>query len=100
MPEARIPLATPSEPRDETLTKDSLLTNCFIDQSKVGTMYAVKRPGFTVGTEGITTDTNRGIFYHNGTVYYIDENDTLQGFIPPGTFYPSYYTVTEVEDVV
>lgn len=97
----RISLALPSEPRDPSLTKDSLLTNCFIESSKIAEIhYALKRPGFTVGTEGITTGLNRGIFFYGGTVWYVDENDALQGFVPPSPYSPSYYYVTDNQDFV
>jgi hypothetical protein len=98
----RISLALPSEPRDPSFTKDSLLTNCFIETSKIGTNYALKRPGFTVGTEGITTGLNRGIFFYNGTVWYVDENTALQGFVPPSaaSYSTSYYVITANEDFV
>ena len=69
--EIRLPVAVPTTSRKATeLDKDSLLQNVFIDTSKLGSKYAVKRPGFLVGSEAVTTalrtpgnpDPMRGIF--------------------------------------
>src|SRR3989304_5831549 len=70
----RIPLSVPTVPRNTSLTKDALLKNCYIDQGKQGNKFAVKRPGFYVGTEAITTGLNRGIYYdpYTGFTWYLN----------------------------
>jgi hypothetical protein len=83
----QIPLAVPTFPRSASLDKDAYLKNCYIDKSKTGKSFAVKRPGFLVGSEGVTTGLSRGIFYGpNGGLFYIDTNEQLQriGFDPIG----------------
>jgi len=64
----RIPLGLATTPRNADLTKDALLQNCFIDGSQMGNRYAVKRPGFYVGSEGVTTGLNRGIYVNPNNV--------------------------------
>src|SRR3989304_6636805 len=75
----RIPLSVPTVPRNTYLTKDALLKNCYIDQGKQGNKFAVKRPGFYVGTEAITTGLNRGIYYdpYSGDTYYLNNLGNL-----------------------
>jgi len=70
----RIPLSVPTVPRNTSLIKDALLKNCYIDQGKQGNKFAVKRPGFYVGTEAITTGLNRGIYYdpYTGFTWYLN----------------------------
>jgi hypothetical protein len=84
MPEQRLPLITPLLCRDNTLDKDGLMTNAYIETSKTGTQYARKRPGFLYGYEGTTT-TNLGVWFNNGTTYVIDPDDpsVLIGFVAP-----------------
>lgn len=101
MAETRISLALPSEPRDPSLEKDSLLTNTCIESSKTGSFYAVKRPGFQAGYEGTTTD-NLGIWFNDGVIYTIDPDDSsvLLGFIPSTPIGFGEYTVISDEDLV
>jgi hypothetical protein len=80
MPELRISLALPSEPRDVTLTKDSLLTNCFVEQDPFGQNKAIKRPG-TILESSVTT-TSLGIWFYDGKVYYITSAGALASFTP------------------
>jgi hypothetical protein len=82
----RLSLAVSTEPRDEnSLDKDAQLINCFIDKDPIGTTYVVKRPGFLVGSEGITTGLNRGIFLspYDNDVWYVDDNGDLQNYTNP-----------------
>jgi hypothetical protein len=59
----RIPLAVATNPRSADVAKDALIKNAFIDSSQRSeTKYVVKRPGFYVGSEAITTGNNRGIY--------------------------------------
>jgi hypothetical protein len=101
MPLIRLPLAMPFEPRDPTLAKDSLLVNMFPEQSKTGTAYVEKRPGFVVGYSGTTTP-NLGIFYYNGVLYQIDPDDAgvLLGWVPPADIGFGFFTVISDEDFV
>lgn len=80
----RLPLAVPTEPRDPSLDKDALLKNCFIDTDpNTNTLYAVKRPGLSVGLEGVTTGLSRGIWWSYGKFYHIDETGApLEGTLP------------------
>lgn len=92
----RIPLSVATTPRNADLTKDALLQNCFIDGSQMGNKYVVKRPGFYVGSEAITTGNNRGIYVnpnnpsggvaHETQVWYVSNTGTLSSF--SGTFSP------------
>jgi hypothetical protein len=88
----KLPLAVSTTPRDANNTsKDALLQNLYIDKSKSGITYVVKRPGFSIETEGITTGLNRGIFINPNTefnytpeyplVWYIDNAGNLSFFI-------------------
>lgn len=97
----RIPLALPTEPRDVELTKDSKLTNSYVEQSKIGTVYARKRPGFQAGYEGTTTD-NLGVWFNDGVIWTIDPDDAsvLLGFIPSTPIGFGEYTVISDEDFV
>lgn len=101
MAETRLSLALPSEPRSASLDKDSLLTNACIESSKVGSTYAVKRPGFQAGYEGTTTD-NLGVWFNDGVIWTIDPDDpsVLLGFIPSTPIGFGEYTVISDEDFV
>jgi hypothetical protein len=88
--EVRLPLGVPTTPRNaDSLDKDALLQNGYVDQSSSGTLYAVKRPGFYVGSEAITTGLNRGVYINpnnptGGTpgqtqVWYIGSNTGVGG---------------------
>lgn len=88
MPILRLPLFVPTEPRNSNnLDKDSLLQNCYIDKDPTGIQYVVKRPGFYVGSEAITTGLNRGIYVNPNNVtggnpgevevWYIDSTGEL-----------------------
>src|SRR5665647_3766250 len=75
----QIPLAVPTFPRSASLDKDAYLKNCYIDKSKTDKSYAVKRPGFLVGSEGVTTGLYRGIYSPPwGTTAYLDTYGQLQ----------------------
>jgi hypothetical protein len=64
MPKTRISLALPTIPREPNTNKDAVVKNAYIDNSQTGVSYAVKRPGFYAGLEGITTGTNKGVFWN------------------------------------
>lgn len=96
----RLPLAVPYEPRDANTDKDCVLRNAYIDVSQSEVLYAVKRPGFVIGAGGFTVGNNRGVFYHNGKIFVVDQNGGLQGFIPSPNPIPSYYVVNNDEDFV
>lgn len=99
MPELRLPLITPFLCRDNTLDKDGLMTNAYIETSKTGTQYARKRPGFQAGYEGTTTD-NLGVWFNDGVIWTIDPDDpsVLVGFIPSTPIGFGEYTVISDED--
>ena len=86
MPKVRLNLALPSEPRDSTFNKDSLVKNAFLEPSKSGTAYLRKRPALVFGSGGVTVGNNRGIFYHNGTLWVVNSGNGLQGYNPSPNF--------------
>lgn len=96
----RLNLGLPSEPRDASLTKDSLVKNAYLEPSKSEVIYIRKRPGFVVGTEGVTTGNSRGIFYHNGIVWVVTEGYGLQGWAPPIGGFGIPFIVVANEDFV
>lgn len=96
----RLNLALPTSPRDAVSSKDALMQNAYIDTDSANTMFAVSRPGFVVGTEGVTSGDNRGIFFHNGTVWIVDSTGGIQGWIPEDNLFGGYYTVTNNQDFV
>lgn len=94
----RLPLTVPTVPRNaNSLEKDPLLQNAYLDGSQSGVQYVVKRPGFYVGSEAITSGLNRGIYVNpnnvsggvqdNVEVWYITNIGGLDSFntsnIPP-----------------
>ena len=70
MSETRFPLAVSTEPRDYILSKDSKLTNCFLEQDPLGIARIIKRAGTTL--EDSTGTVNLGIFYYSGKVYFVN----------------------------
>jgi len=97
----RLELGVPTEPRDANLDKDALLQNAFVEKNPYGAIFAVKRPGFVMGSDGVTTGLNRGIFYHNGTVWYVTTNPgILGGFIPSGNMFGAQSVVISNEDYI
>jgi len=76
----RLSLAVPLTIRNENnLDKDALLRNAFIEISQSGTGFAVKRAGYSLGTNSIMVGTNRGIFYNpnDGVNYYVDSTNNI-----------------------
>lgn len=96
----RLSLALPTEPRDSTLDKDSLTKNAFLEQSKSDVTFTRKRPGFILGTEGVTTGNNRGIFFHNNVVWVVTSGNGLTGYVPETDAFGFYYLVISNEDFV
>jgi len=96
----RLSLAVPTEPRNSSIEKDALTKNAFLEVSKSGTNFCVKRPGFFVGTEGVTTGLNRGIFYHNGVIWVVNSGNGLTGYGGPigGGGFSFPYIVVSNED--
>lgn len=79
----RLPLAVSTSPRSNSYQdKDALVVNAYIDKSTSQVHYLVKRPGFLLGTEAITTGLNLGIYInpYDGFVYYY--NGTLNHYTP------------------
>ena len=74
MTKQRLPLSLPLEPRDSIQTKDSLLTNTFIDVDVDKLEYVTKRPGFLLGVGGVTNGTNYGVYINPNTnsFYYVN----------------------------
>jgi hypothetical protein len=74
----RLPLAVPTEPRSaDSLDKDSLLQNAYIDKDPTETAYVVKRPGMTLEEETVNVEENRGIYFNpnQNKLYYINDFD-------------------------
>lgn len=85
MERPRLSLAVSTVPRNSDNTvKDSLVQNAFIDKSKSGSEFVVKRPGFLVNLEAITTGLNRGIFLSpfNNQNYYVNNTNNIIGYAP------------------
>lgn len=80
MAEVRLELSLPSEPRTPSLEKDSLLTNCFIEVDTVNGSRVVKRPGLVLDSS--VTTTSLGVFYYDGSVFYITSAGALASFVP------------------
>jgi len=100
MPKVRLNLALPTEPRDSSFSKDALVKNAFIESSKAGVAYLRKRPALVFGSGGVTVGNNRGIFYHNGTLWAVNSGNGLQGYIPSPGFSGTPYVVVSNEDFV
>lgn len=79
----RIPLAEPLTNRDSTATKDSKLTNCFM-QNVAGQPAVVKRPGTLAAIQN-TVGQGQGTYCYNGYNY------TISGAILSQN--TAYYTV-------
>lgn len=78
MPTLRLPLAVPTEPRNnDDLTKDALLQNAYIDKDPAGSLYTIKRPGMTLEEETVNVESNRGIYFNpnQNKLYYINDFD-------------------------
>lgn len=72
----RIPLAEPLTNRDSTATKDSKLTNCFM-QNVAGQPAVVKRPGTLLAVQD-TVGQGQGTYCYNSTNYTIAANTLHQ----------------------
>jgi hypothetical protein len=72
----RLPLASRITTRDGTLTKDSKMVNCYLEQSPDGGVNVVKRPGTTI-TQQLTAGTAQGVFATGGVPWGI-VTDTIQ----------------------
>jgi hypothetical protein len=93
----RIPLSVATTPRNADLTKDALLQNCFIDGSQMGNKYVVKRPGFYVGSEAVTTGNNRGVYVNPNNVSGGTPGEVEVWYIPAagGTYLSSFQVPDE-----
>jgi hypothetical protein len=66
----RMPLITRLQNRDETLTKDAKLVNCFVEKDEqAGDFWVEKRLGLAV--QSVLSGAGMGIFNWNGNVYSI-----------------------------
>ena len=100
MERKRLELGVPTEPRNASLDKDALIQNAYVEKNPMG-VFAIKRPGFVTGSEGVTTGINRGIFYHNGTVWYVtNDSGILGGWVPSGFLFGAQSVVVSNEDFV
>lgn len=97
----RLSLALPTEPRNaDSLDKDALVRNAFLEKDPANTKYVVKRPGLTI-TNTLATG---GVFYNpnNDTSYYVDDTNNIQeiDFSPPAIPFWSPYTSYSGGDTV
>lgn len=65
----RISLYQAIEPRDATLTKDGVLTNCYAEDNPEGVMI-VKRGGISEVTT-LCAGTGQGAYYFNGLAVFV-----------------------------
>ena len=72
----RIPLDTPVETRNFNVSKDAMLTNCFVDATATD-KKVVRRPGLDLKVSGLGA--GNGIFYYDGQLW-----NTSQSEIGPG----------------
>ena len=65
MPIKRIPLQTSIKTRDSSLEKDGLIVNGYLETTRSGQKFAVKRPGITLQAVGLglALDLAKGAFY-------------------------------------
>jgi len=70
MPKLRIPLQADVKNRNDTVVKDSIITNGFVEQTTSNKIYTVKRPGLGFVSQG--AGTAQGTFLYNGIVYSWD----------------------------
>lgn len=73
----RIPLAEPLTNRDSTATKDSKLTNCFM-QNVSGQPLVIKRPG-TLSAIQNTAGQGQGVYCYNGYNYAVNSQGPYSG---------------------
>lgn len=67
----RLPLVVVTSNRNESVTKDARLVNCYIEITKEGELDIYKRPGLSVASVVAAGQTGRGLFYWQGDVYSI-----------------------------
>src|SRR5512135_1173643 len=77
MPTIRVPLAEPLTNRDSSATKDSKLTNCFI-QNVGGQEAVIKRPG-TFKQAQLSIALSQGIFSYNNVLFGITSDTLVSG---------------------
>ena len=70
----KIPLQCPIATRDGTLSKDSLMRNCYSEVCEGGKVTR-KRPGLSLGRQ-LTPGVGQGLFINNNVPYAI-QNDTI-----------------------
>lgn len=68
----RLPLVVVTSNRNESVTKDARLVNCFMEVSKEGELHIYKRPGLAEAGEPVAAGQDgRGVFFWRGDVYSI-----------------------------
>lgn len=72
MPKLRIPLQADIKNRNDTVVKDSIITNGFVEQTTSNKIYTVKRPGLGFRASG--AGTANGTFIYNDVAYVWDSS--------------------------
>lgn len=67
----RLPLVVVTSNRNESVTKDARLVNCYIEVTKEGELDIYKRPGLLSASTVAAGQAGRGAFYWQGDVYTI-----------------------------
>ena len=69
----RLPLVVVTSNRNESVTKDARLVNCYIEVTREGELDIYKRPGLEEADEVIAGKMGRGVYFWEGSVYSIFE---------------------------
>jgi len=67
----RLPLVVVTSNRNESVTKDARLVNCYIEITKEGELDIYKRPGLSLASLMAAGQVGRGLFYWQGDEYAI-----------------------------
>ena len=81
----RLPLVVVTSNRNESVTKDARLVNCYIEISKEGELDIYKRPGLTDAGIIAAGQIGRGLFFWQGDVYSIYGSALYRNGVSVGT---------------